>query len=153
MSTTRVLVRGQSRFHAVALKGFERGQNFLLARAPHDLDESFALDKVKQRWNDVDVIPKAEVGTGVGIDFDHLRFAGQCSRDLFQDQVEDLTRPTPGRPELNQDRLLRLQDLCPEIAFFDLAGPCLVAASVHFSIVIRFYSHSGTTRASRHRSA
>lgn len=146
-------VLGQSRFHAVLLKGFERGQNVLLARASHDLDESFALDKVKQCWNDVDVIPKAEVGIAVGIDFDHLRVAGQCSRDLFQDQVEDLARPTPGRPELNQDRLLRLQDLCPEIAFCDLDGPCLVAASVHFSILIRFYSHSGTSRATGHKSA
>ena len=49
---------GQSRFPAVVLKGFEAGQDFVPVRASHDLDQSFPLDKIKQRWNDFDVVDK-----------------------------------------------------------------------------------------------
>jgi hypothetical protein len=108
---------GQSRFHAVVLKGFEAGQDFVPARASHDLHQSFPLHEIEQRWNDFDVVQKTEVRAGCGIDSDHLHFAGQCNRDLLHNRVLNLARPARGHPEIHQDWSLRLQNLCPEVAF------------------------------------
>jgi hypothetical protein len=95
---------GQSRFHAVVLKGLESGQDFVPARAPHDLHQSFPLDEIEQRWNDFDVIQRTEVRAGCSIDSDHFRFAGQCDPDLLHNRVLNLARRAPGHPEIHQDR-------------------------------------------------
>ena len=78
---------------------------------------------------------RTELRAGCGIDFDHLRFAGQCNRDLLHNRVLNLARPTPGHPEFSEDRSLRLQNFRPEVAFCDLDRQCLVPARIHFSVL------------------
>ena len=92
----------------MVLKGCETGYDFVPARASYDLKESFPFDKIEQRGDDFDVIQRAEVAAGGGIDVDYLRSAGQSNRDLIQNRVLNLATSTPGHAELHEDRLLRV---------------------------------------------
>ena len=71
---------------------------------PRLLDDDAAVLQDHEVWNALDVIPRGNFGMLLGIDFEHEGPAGHCCGHSFDFRSRRSTRPTPGRPEIHQDR-------------------------------------------------
>jgi len=78
-----------------------------------------SVTKHEDRGRTAHAVLRRHLGRVVDVDLADPKDAGGRGRELLHDRLEGFARPTPGRPEIQEEGLLRLQDLFFEVRIVD----------------------------------
>src|SRR5215208_3611264 len=100
-------------------RGLDLGLEPLLGHRALDALGDLAVAEEQERRDRHDLVLRRRLDVLVGVELDDLEL-GPLTGDLLDDRADHAAWTAPGRPEVDQDGLVRLDDLCLEVGVGDL---------------------------------